>query len=85
MENSAENEEISIDFETGDEIEMEQEEVTNSTLKTKMKKMRGDLADAKKERDQNLAGWRRSKADLINLRKKIDNDNVINKLRKLHS
>ncbi len=74
MKKTAENEDISIDIDTGEEIELEQEEVTNSALKTKMKKLREELAEAKKERDENLAGWQRSKADLVNFRKKSEKD-----------
>ncbi len=74
MKKTAENEDISIDIDTGEEIELEQEEVTNSALKTKIKKLREELAEVKKERDENLAGWQRSKADLINFRKKSEKD-----------
>jgi len=78
MVKKAENEEISIDLETGEEIELEENEVTNSALKNKLKKLRKELQDTKKERDENLAGWQRSKADLVNFRKTIDAERVKN-------
>jgi len=81
MKKGAENEEISIDIDTGEEVEMEQEEVTNSALKGKLKKLRDELKEAKKERDENLAGWQRSKADLVNYRKNVGNEAQRNNLR----
>jgi len=74
MQKGAENEEISIDLDTGDEIEMESEEVTNVALKDKLKALRSELKQAQKERDENLAGWQRSKADLVNFRKSVAED-----------
>ena len=74
MRKGAENEEISIDLDTGDEIEMESEEVTNAALKDKLKALRSELQQAQKERDENLAGWQRSKADLVNYRKMVAED-----------
>lgn len=74
MEKSAENEDISIDFETGEEIELEEDEVSNSALKSKLRQLRRELLQAQKERDDNLAGWQRSKADLINFRKNVEED-----------
>ena len=78
MQKGAENEEISIDIDTGDEIEMEGEEVTNAALKGKLKALRSELKQAHKERDENLAGWQRSKADLVNFRKTVEEDRVKN-------
>lgn len=81
MDKRAENEEISIDLETGDEIVLEEGEVANASLKTKLKDLRKELLLAQKERDENLAGWQRSKADLVNFRKNVSEDSVRNMLR----
>ncbi len=81
MKKGAENEEISIDFETGDEIELETEEVTNAALKDKLKALRAELREAQHERDENLAGWQRSKADLVNFRKTVAEDRERNESR----
>lgn len=81
MKKRAENEEISIDIETGDEIEMEEEEVSNSALKTKLKALRNELKNTQKERDEHLAGWQRAKADLVNFRKTVENDRIRNESR----
>lgn len=37
----------------------------------KLKKLRDELKEAKKERDEYLAGWQRSKADYLNLSRRI--------------
>jgi len=74
MKKSAENEEISIDIDTGEEIEMEEGEVTNAALKNKLKVLRKELKQAHQERDENLAGWQRAKADLVNYRKNVAED-----------
>jgi molecular chaperone GrpE (heat shock protein) len=81
MEKSAENEDISIDYETGEEIELEEDEVSNTALKSKLKQLRKELLQAQKERDENLAGWQRSKADLINFRKNVEEDKKRDMLR----
>lgn len=81
MEKRAENEEISIDLDTGDEIVLEEEEASNVSLKTKLKELRRELREAQKERDENLAGWQRSKADLVNFRKNVAQDAHRDKLR----
>jgi molecular chaperone GrpE len=74
MKKSAENEEILIDADSGEEIELEESEVTNVALKTKLKNLRADLLSAQKERDENLAGWQRAKADLANFRRTVGED-----------
>jgi len=81
MENSAENEDILIDIDTDEEIELEEEEVSNSALKDKLRKMRKEFLETQKERDENLAGWQRSKADLINFRKNVEEDRQRDMLR----
>ncbi len=81
MKKRAENEDISIDIETGDEIEMEEEEVSNGALKAKIKALRNELKQTQKERDEHLAGWQRAKADLVNFRKTAEEDKVRNEAR----
>jgi molecular chaperone GrpE len=81
MKKEIEDENVSIDIETGEEIEPEEDEVVNSSLKLKLKKLRDELTKTKKERDENLAGWQRAKADLVNLRKKNEKEKEINAIR----
>lgn len=81
MKKSAQNEEISIDLDTGDEIEMEEEEVTNVALKDKLKEIRSELKTVQKERDENLEGWQRSKADLANFRRTVAENSLRNEAR----
>ncbi|HCC05664.1 TPA: nucleotide exchange factor GrpE [Patescibacteria group bacterium] len=81
MKKRAENEEISIDLESGDEIVPEEEEVSNSALKAKLKELRKELLATQKERDENLAGWQRAKADLVNYRKNVNEDAMRDKRR----
>lgn len=81
MKKRAENEEISIDIDTGEEIELEENEVANSALKDKLKKLRDELKATQKERDENLAGWQRAKADLVNFRRIVEEDKVRNEFR----
>lgn len=81
MKKRAENEEISIDIETGDEIEIEESEVSNASLKVKMKTLRDELKATQKERDDNLTGWQRAKADLVNFRKTVEADRKRDELR----
>ncbi len=79
--NRNEDEETLIDIDTGEEIVLEDEEVSNTSLKSKLKKIINELKEAKKERDDNLAGWQRAKADLVNLRKKSNEEKEIKALR----
>ena len=81
MKKRAENEEISIDIDSGNEIVLEEGEVSNSALKAKLKELRKELLATQKERDENLAGWQRAKADLVNYRKNVNEDAVRDKRR----
>jgi len=81
MKKRAENEEISIDLDSGDEIVPEEGEVSNSALASKLKELRKELLATQKERDENLAGWQRAKADLVNFRKNVNEDAVREKRR----
>lgn len=52
-----------IDFEPEDELG------TVGAAKAKMQKLKDELAEVKKERQEYLDGWQRAKADLINAKK----------------
>ena len=58
---SSDNEDI--DFEPEDEMG------DIGALKAKMQKLRDELLEVKKERNEYLDGWQRAKADMINARK----------------
>lgn len=64
-ENGASEEEVreEIDFEPEDELG------SAGALRAKMQKLRDELEEAKKKRDEYLDGWQRCKADSINSRK----------------
>lgn len=51
----------------------EQEE---SNPQAVIKKLRGELAASRKERDEYLAGWQRAKADFVNARKQEEGDRI---------
>jgi molecular chaperone GrpE len=70
------DEEIVLDVDSGVEIAPEDTEIAAASLKGKLKQLRDELALAKKERDENLAGWQRAKADLINFRRNMEEDKV---------
>lgn len=74
MHAKGDDEEIILDAENGEEVELEQTDASATALAKKLKIMRKDLAEVKKERDANLAGWQRAKADLINLRRMTESD-----------
>lgn len=52
-----------------EEIEIEDEVLEEEGWREKLKKMREDLRATRKEKEEYLAGWQRSKADFINARK----------------
>ena len=52
------------------QYEPEQEGKTANTDQ-KLKKLRDELKEVKKERDEHLAGWQRSKADYVNLSRRV--------------
>lgn len=54
---------LDIDFEPEDELG------ETGAAKAKMRKLREELAAAKKERDEYLDGWQRCKADTVNAKK----------------
>ncbi len=69
-----EEEEVVLDADSGDEIALEESEASTSALKNKLKALRTELAACHKEREDNLAGWQRAKADLVNFRRTVEED-----------
>lgn len=74
MKKGAENEDILFEEGVEDEFEIENDEGNQTTAQNKIKKLRTELKKAKIERDENLAGWQRSKADLANFRRIVEED-----------
>lgn len=67
-------EEVILDADSGEELVLEESEVSASALKDKLKKLREELKKSKHECDENLAGWQRAKADLVNFRRTVEED-----------
>jgi molecular chaperone GrpE len=65
---------IEIDADTGDDIVAEESELSVASLKAKLKQLRTELTKAKEERNENLTGWQRAKADLVNFRRNVEED-----------
>lgn len=57
-----------VDFEPEDEMG------SVASLSAKMKKLKDELAETKKERQEYLDGWQRAKADMANVRKDAATD-----------
>lgn len=57
----------------GDDVVVEEtsEEGDSGTAEQKLKKLRNELKEAKKESAENLAGWQRAKADYVNLERRM--------------
>ncbi len=55
-------------------VVVEEDETAAHGLQGTIKKLRNELAKAKKERDEHLAGWQRSRADLVNFRRMVEED-----------
>lgn len=53
-----------------DQVEFESEEEVGGKAEDKLKKLRKERDEARKERDEYLTGWQRSKADYVNLQKR---------------
>lgn len=64
--------------ENNDDIEfIESDEEGNPiSKKDKEKKLRAELKECKKERDEYLTGWQRAKADYVNLQKELNETRV---------
>lgn len=71
-----EESELVLDADSGEEVVLEDAEVSLSALKDKLKQVRADLVQSRKERDEYLAGWQRAKADLVNYRRVADEDRI---------
>lgn len=69
-----EGEEVILDAESGEERELEGEEASTGALRAKLKELRAELALAKSEAAENLTGWQRAKADLVNFRRVTDEE-----------
>jgi len=67
-------EEAVIDAETREDIALEEEEVSAHALKDTLRTLRTELVACKQQRDENLAGWQRAKADLVNFRRSVEED-----------
>lgn len=67
-------EEVVLDAESGEEVLAENTELSAVGLQTKLKALRTELAATKKECQENLTGWQRTKADLANFRRMVEED-----------
>lgn len=54
-----------------DRVQFEPEEEYTGKAEDKLKKLRKERDEARKERDEYLTGWQRSKADYVNLQKRM--------------
>jgi molecular chaperone GrpE len=68
--------EFEVDADSGDEIVAEESELSAAALKSKLKSLRKELLTTQQERDANLTGWQRAKADLVNFRRNVEEDRV---------
>ena len=55
-------------------VEPETEEAGEERAEGKLKKLRDELAACRKEKQEHLDGWQRSKADYVNLLKRFETD-----------
>lgn len=69
-------EEAAIDADTREDIALEEEEASAHALKDTLRTLRAELVACKQQRDENLAGWQRAKADLVNFRRSVEEDRV---------
>lgn len=76
-----EHEETVISADSDEEVTIEDTEASAAVLKQKLRDMRKELEAARKECGDNLAGWQRAKADLVNLRRMTEEDTVRTKER----
>ncbi len=67
-------EEKVLDVESGEELVAEEADQSEAALRGSLKSLRAELAACRKERDENLAGWQRAKADLVNFRRVVEED-----------
>ena len=74
-------EEVVVHSDSDSEFIIDDAEASEVSCEAKLKKLRDELAEARKERDEHLAGWQRAKADLVNYRRVITEDKVRDMLR----
>ncbi|MBI2410030.1 nucleotide exchange factor GrpE [Candidatus Kaiserbacteria bacterium] len=63
------------------EPDMAEEEVGAERAEEKLAKLRQDLSACREEKQEYMDGWQRSKADYVNLLKRIENDTKASELR----
>ncbi len=67
-----------VDTEQEDDVvEFEFNDDGEEDLKKTLKKLRGDLKIAKKEKEEYLLGWQKERADFANYKKEEDNRRVM--------
>lgn len=62
-----------------DDVTVEPEDELGGSAEAKLAKLRAALNEAKKERDEYLAGWQRSKADYVNLSRRAREESALQK------
>jgi molecular chaperone GrpE len=72
--NKRHDDESAIDADTIDEVVAEESVEVEQSMQGKLKKLRDELQACNTERQENLTGWQRAKADLVNLRRSSDED-----------
>lgn len=65
-----------IDSQTGEEVHPEDEARSAEQLQGKLKKLRDELRAAQSESKENLDGWQRARAELVNARRAMDDERV---------
>ena len=77
-EETKKNEDIPAEEEAEDDVvEFEFNDDGEEDLKKTLKKLRGDLKIAKKEKEEYLLGWQKERADFANYKKEEDNSRVM--------
>ncbi len=54
---------------------------TSAKADSKMAKLKSELEDAKREKQENLDGWQRAKADYVNVLKRLDDEKKLEKIK----
>jgi len=54
---------------------------TSAKADSKLEKLKKELAEAKQEKQENLDGWQRAKADYVNVLKRLDDEKKLEKIR----
>lgn len=66
------NDDLILDVDS--DVELDESELTASALTAKLSQIRAALKVSNKEKQDNLAGWQRAKADLVNYRRVANED-----------